>query len=316
MDNIDKDLIGVSKITEQFARMGWTLRERGRIDYGIDADVEQKENSSFTNKHIALQIKSGDSYVKNKDPNENVVFYIDEWHYKYWLQSDRPVIILFYDIKKDAIIWDQVCLSKIKNTPKNHKIYLNPRKLLSAESKPELEDLIYNHKPHTFFPIKDEYLNFEYSIHCFTESIENLNKINIEFALFMAKINKQISKPNSQVLSALFDKFGKQIALNSDFVYEYFCKAHWYIDRLATRIDTSQTKELLKIVSDSRFNLKTHIEIWSNNKADFSKLFHPNVPKEVQRNVSRFISHIDEYRALLKLITATQLSIENKIKSR
>jgi len=196
--------------------MGWTLRERGRIDYGIDADVEQKENSSFTNKHIALQIKSGDSYVKNKDSNGNVVFYIDEWHYKYWLQSDRPVIILFYDTEKDAIIWDQICLSKIKDTPKYHKIEVNPGKILSACSKPELEDLIYNHKPHTFFPIKDEYLNVDYSIHCFAEANESLDVINSEFALFRTNINKQIINPNSSILSALFDKFGKQITLNAD----------------------------------------------------------------------------------------------------
>jgi hypothetical protein len=45
MDNIDKDRLGVSKISTQFALMGWTLRERMLIDYGIDADVEQKENS-------------------------------------------------------------------------------------------------------------------------------------------------------------------------------------------------------------------------------------------------------------------------------
>jgi len=316
MDNIDKDLLGVSKITAEFAKMGWTLRERGRIDYGIDADVEQKENSRYTNKHIALQIKSGDSYVKKKDSNGNVVFYVDEWHYEYWLQSDRPVIILFYDIEKDAIIWDQVCLSKIKDTSQKHKIVVNTGKILSADSKPELEDIIYGHKPHTFFPIKNEYLNFDYSIHCFTEAIESLDEINNEFAIFRTKIDRQISKPNSQILSAIFDKFGKQIASNSDLVYEYFCKTHWYIDRLASIIDTSQTKELLKIVSDSRFTLETHIEIWGNNKAEFSILFHPNVPQEVQRNVKRFMFQIDEYTALLKLITATQLSIESKIKSR
>jgi len=99
-------------------------------------------------------------------------------------------------------------------------------------------------------------------------------------------------------------------------IYEYFCKAHFYIDRLASIIDTTQTKELLKIVSDSRITLETHIEIWGSNKVDFSQLFHPNIPKDVQRNVSRFITNIDEYKALLKLITASQLSIESKIKSR
>ena len=66
MDYIDKDIAGVGGVMTAFAKIGWTLRERGRIDHGIDADVEMKIDGEYQSKHIALQIKSGGSYLKTK----------------------------------------------------------------------------------------------------------------------------------------------------------------------------------------------------------------------------------------------------------
>lgn len=56
--------LGVSAIEHQFQRMGWVFREREHTDMGIDADVEQKVGNTLTSQHIALQIKSGQSYLK------------------------------------------------------------------------------------------------------------------------------------------------------------------------------------------------------------------------------------------------------------
>lgn len=112
------------------------FREREHTDMGIDADVEQKVGNTLTSQHIALQIKSGQSYLK-ENKNGKIYFYIDSWHYKYWLQSDRPVLILFYDDILDRVIWEQVCLTHLNRVSESKtRITITPSRVSVYFSNP------------------------------------------------------------------------------------------------------------------------------------------------------------------------------------
>lgn len=92
---------GICEIEKRCCLINWIFRERGHTDFGIDADMEEAvlyENEyRLTNRHIAIQIKSGDSYIK-KDKKGQYYFDIDDIdHANYWLGSDRPVIVMVFE---------------------------------------------------------------------------------------------------------------------------------------------------------------------------------------------------------------------------
>ncbi len=316
MDNTDKDVAGVAAITLAFAKLGWTLRERGRIDYGIDADVEIKKNGEYQNKHIALQIKSGESYLKIKKDGF-ISFIVNDWHYKYWLKSDRPVLIMFYDIDNNSIIWEQVSLSKLNKTKKsNHLIEISPLKLLTPDSKVELEDILSTYRPFEVFKVDPNCVNFEYSIHCYREIKPVLNDINDDFVIFKKKVNEQIRSLNTPIFLKLFEDFTKRLGLNQDLLYENYCKSHWYISELSVNLFQNEQQGLNDIIESNKTILKNHITLWDSNAKDYSKLFNPNIPPEFQRAVKRLLFRINEYISMLTIVIDTQNSIQGKLNNR
>lgn len=309
MDNNDKDLAGVGATMTAFAKIGWALRERGRIDYGIDADVEVKSDEKYQNKHIALQIKSGDSYLKVKK-NGKISFSVDEWHYKYWLKSDRPVLILFYDIDNNIIIWEQVCLSNLKLGKTNHIIEINPSRQLTEDSKVELESIISNYQPFESFKIDPDCVNFDYSIHCYREIKTVLDSINNNFAYFRKKVNEQFGStaPNTEILIKLFNDFTARLTSDQNLLYENYCKSHWYIEELPEKLNSSEKKELDEIINSNKNIIHGHIRIWSENASAYANLNHPNIPPKLQRAANNLVFRINEYIGMFNIIIETQSS--------
>jgi len=64
------DQEGLGFLSQQFAKVGCTLNEQRR-EIGIDAILEVREDSyTGSGKFIALQVKSGDSYLINETGDE------------------------------------------------------------------------------------------------------------------------------------------------------------------------------------------------------------------------------------------------------
>lgn len=315
MDNIDKDILGVNAVSTAFAKMGWTLRERGRIDYGIDADVEVKSDGKYQNKHIALQIKSGDSYLKVKK-NGKISYSVDEWHYKYWLKSDRPVLILFYDIDKDVIIWEHVCLSNLKLAKSNHIIEIEPSKQLTINSKDELDGIISNYQPFEDFEIDSDCVNFEYSIYCYKEIEIVLESIISNIRYFRNKINAQTltSKPNTNILIKLFKDFTRRLSTDLDLTYENYCKSYWYIDKLTANLNHFEKNDLNDIIDLNIKSVQDNIRIFTGMGRDFAIMIHANIPFKLQQAAKNLIFRINEHISMMEIIIDTQNSIQNKLK--
>ena len=92
------DRIGVSKVETIVNEMGLIFREQTISDYGIDAQIETYADDGYASGElIAVQIKSGSSYANKKNRNGDIVYYIEDKHYKYWLNHSLPVIIVIYD---------------------------------------------------------------------------------------------------------------------------------------------------------------------------------------------------------------------------
>jgi hypothetical protein len=115
--------IGVAAIQLIFQRLGWIFREQTIEDYGIDAHVEIVDNNIATGELIAVQIKSGDSYFKEKT-NEGIVFRGNIEHLEYWQNHSLPVIIVLYDNGEEEAYWQAININTVQKTNKAWKVII------------------------------------------------------------------------------------------------------------------------------------------------------------------------------------------------
>lgn len=78
---------------------------RQENDIGIDALIEIIENEKPTNKIIAVQIKSGESYYNNRSKDCQIPV---EKHYDYWMNYPLPVYGIVYVPSRDCAFWVNV----------------------------------------------------------------------------------------------------------------------------------------------------------------------------------------------------------------
>jgi hypothetical protein len=93
-----QERVGVGKVSTKLAELGLIFKETLNTDVGIDGQIEYVNNiGEATGKIVAVQIKSGDSYLyKSKTDIDNWTFYPEEKHKHYWEQYPIPVILLIY----------------------------------------------------------------------------------------------------------------------------------------------------------------------------------------------------------------------------
>lgn len=88
--------IGVHHVASILAEMGLIFRETSNSDTGIDGYIEEvNENQEATGRLLAIQIKSGATYLH--DQGDNYVYYADESHIHYWKLYPIPVILCAYN---------------------------------------------------------------------------------------------------------------------------------------------------------------------------------------------------------------------------
>lgn len=96
----------LAKVVEQ--ELGWVVRRNHQEDdFGIDAYFDIAINEYITGKSIAVQIKSGDSYLKDTN-NDFWNFTGERKHLNYYLNHDIPVLIVLVDTTNEVAYWE-VC---------------------------------------------------------------------------------------------------------------------------------------------------------------------------------------------------------------
>lgn len=116
-----QERIGVHYVGLMLAKLGLIFRETSNTDVGIDGQIEYVNNTGeATGKIVAVQIKSGDSYLYDaKKDNENWTFYLDEKHMNYLEKYPIPVILLVFHPTNDSIYFTTVPF-KFRNSDLNY----------------------------------------------------------------------------------------------------------------------------------------------------------------------------------------------------
>jgi len=114
--------LGVASVQLKFEKMRWIFREQPIEDYGIDAHVEIVENGIATGELIALQIKSGSSWFKEKNNKNSIIFRDSFAHFNYWLRYSIPVIIVLYNPENEVAYWQVISKHSAIKTKKDYKL--------------------------------------------------------------------------------------------------------------------------------------------------------------------------------------------------
>lgn len=123
--------------------LGWIFREQPTKDYGIDAHMEIVENRLVTGKLIALQVKTGKSYLRKKS-EEGYIYRGVMKHYNYWNNHSLPVILVLCDAEERICFWVQVTEEAATISDDFWEITVPFSQVLGSSSKRKLEVIAEN----------------------------------------------------------------------------------------------------------------------------------------------------------------------------
>lgn len=107
--------IGIYHCAEIAERNKWMFREQPIDDVGIDAHMEFIDDMN-PKQLIALQIKSGASWFKEKRGNSIIFRGINERQYNYWTMNSLPCIVVLYNPEDGTCIWQKLTTETIERT--------------------------------------------------------------------------------------------------------------------------------------------------------------------------------------------------------
>lgn len=139
-DSHRKGEIGVSILKLIIERqLKWQFRVNHKEhDFGIDAYLDIiNDSNQLTGKTIAIQIKTGGSYFKEKNEN-GYVYRGSIEHLNFYLNHDIPVLIVLVNDELEVAYWCHVDFKKTIRSGGNWKITIPFNQLISPTSKEEL----------------------------------------------------------------------------------------------------------------------------------------------------------------------------------
>ncbi len=108
--------IGVYHCAKIAERNNWMFREQPINDIGIDAHIELTEPTGESKQLLALQIKSGASWFREKKEDYIIFRDINERQYNYWTMNSLPCIVVLYNPDDDMCIWQKLTPETIEKT--------------------------------------------------------------------------------------------------------------------------------------------------------------------------------------------------------
>ncbi|HZH29222.1 MAG TPA: TIR domain-containing protein [Pyrinomonadaceae bacterium] len=109
LDNADKERTLVGEVISTASLAGQICRELTVSDNGIDMEIEFKSDAGeATGKKLYLQLKSGDSYLKQRKSDGAEIFTIkDPRHARYWMAQAFPVLLVIRN-SEGEVRWMEV----------------------------------------------------------------------------------------------------------------------------------------------------------------------------------------------------------------
>jgi hypothetical protein len=126
--------LGVTQVAHAVQKqLRWLFRNQPEEDFGIDAHVELVEDGRVEGKLVALQIKTGASFFRER-AEDGWWFRPDDDHVRYWTDHSLPVVLVLADISNERCYWQVINDSTLVTTSGGHRKVLVPEDHLLDES--------------------------------------------------------------------------------------------------------------------------------------------------------------------------------------
>jgi hypothetical protein len=139
MSTNQTERVGVEAVRHAFAQLGWFIREPVRPDYGVDVFVETSKDDRPTGRLLAVQVKSGASYVGEGEGD--ITFRADQSHVDYWRGHSLPVIVVLHDPRTSVTYWQAVTADTAESTGKGWKLTVPRSQTLDRDALVPLAEL-------------------------------------------------------------------------------------------------------------------------------------------------------------------------------
>lgn len=108
------------------SRLGYLFRRQETSDYGVDAQVEIRQDTYPTGRLIGLQIKSGSSWF-SEEAETGWRFRPEDKHVGYWLGHSLPIFVVLVDLDSETIYWQHFSQETFERGPRGGRFVLVPR---------------------------------------------------------------------------------------------------------------------------------------------------------------------------------------------
>jgi hypothetical protein len=115
----------------------WAFREQPKADLGIDAHAEVCRDGEPTGSLLALQIKAGESYCKERT-ERGFVYRGSLRHLRYWLNHPLPVVLVIYNPSQRQAYWQGISGDLAEATHKGWKIMVPFQNRLDETALPHI----------------------------------------------------------------------------------------------------------------------------------------------------------------------------------
>lgn len=158
---------GVSHCQTIATENNWIFREQPICDIGIDAHMEFNDTDGKTQRLLAIQIKSGESFFREKKDGNIIFRGINDRQYNYWTTYPLPCIIVLYNPKDKTCIWQKLTNETIVKTNNGYRIAVPEKQVFLDDFS---NDIL---KKYTNLPNSITNYNFLLSQKFFMEIIES-----------------------------------------------------------------------------------------------------------------------------------------------
>lgn len=276
----DSGLYNVGKVITD--ELGWIFRPQENRDYGIDALVEVVENNQTRGELLALQIKSGQSWLKEQT-KEGYIHRNDTDHLDYWSEYPIPVLIIIHDPSDNSIYWQIINKSTICEQPKGWKILLPFTNRLDKENTEKLHSFCLfklSNKSYSVLSFKD--MSHGVAKRYSAEILLNRNLSNGEIVQLINSLTNELKERNyyrNEIVSKRWRKEPASVIWLCFYITfedsknsNWICRSQWIDKRLEKRFSPLKEKGL-KIGDEL-------VVIWSNLYDTLSKLYEDEITKE------------------------------------
>ena len=186
--------LGESLITRKFVELGFAVRRQSERDYGVDFHVELIDDEQATGRLLALQVKSGDSFLRRTE-GDSFVFPYDSRHHRYWMDHSLPVAVCLCDLDKDHVYWQVVNCETTVSTGKGYKLKVPKDQKADLRSLRALKDILTPVVPTSRYDIlKDSDTSVGKTKRCSLDVLVYDSVTKSEIAAIVRKITSEYAK--------------------------------------------------------------------------------------------------------------------------